>query len=153
MIAADTLPPAIADRLPAWLQAPYLSGGRDPAGWDCWGCVVHVAREAFGQTHGPLAGLYVDAVEERARIRALVGEALPCYRALAEPAPGAVALMSVEGDLVHAGLMLTPRLMISAIAKAGTITALVRRSREGHWLAERAPRHIVGFFVLAGAGV
>lgn len=127
--------------LARWGAVPYRSGGRDLAGWDCWGCVAWIGRERFGVDHGQLAGAYADAVTEVDVVAQLVRARLPAYQARPTPAPGLVALMSVAGERVHVGLALSERLLIHALDGVGTLYAAP---------GDRWWRRVVGWFELAG---
>lgn len=101
-------------RPPAWVAGyvglPFLSGGRDRAGLDCWGLVRLVLAERFGLDLPSYAGAYRDAS------RALdVAPLIAAERDLWSPVPdgsarlGDAVLLRVKGWPIHVGLLVARR--------------------------------------------
>ncbi len=97
-------PPRLADRVLSLLGAPYLWGGRSPAGFDCSGFVQQVFAEQG--VHLPR-----DAHEQF----------LVCRRAgqACEPSPGVLVFFGPpRGKVVHVGIAISPALLADA---SGTV--------------------------------
>lgn len=133
------LPPALRARLPVWQRTPYQDFGRDLSGWDCWGLVAYVGREAFGDAHEQFAGA---VPRDGASIATAVAAGLPLYDEAAACA-GAVALAVWKGRPLHVGLMLTARHMLHATRHEGTL--LTDLTQDDTWM-RRVERG--GFFIL-----
>lgn len=86
---------------------PFLDGGRDRFGCDCWGLVRMVLRERFDIDVPSLAGEY-ESTADRERIPRLVDSTKPLVGAekLGGPAAGLVVVLLQRGLPIHVGIML-----------------------------------------------
>lgn len=101
-----------------YLGKPWIAGGSGPEAYDCWGLVRAVYRERLGIL---LPEVDVSALSPLAVRRALAGhEERSHWRALAGPAPYAVALMSYGERPHHVGLW-TGEGVLHAIEGAGVV--------------------------------
>ncbi len=114
------LPREIERQQKIWWRVPYRDGGRDLSGWDCWGVVVYVGREIFGQAHQEFAGVVASVQDDSAVVDA-IGAKLPLYEECAAGA-GAVTLLKSKGLPLHVGLLLAPRIMLHALQEIGTLS-------------------------------
>lgn len=126
----DLMPRIVA----AYVGVPYRLHGRDPAGWDCRGCVDYLRRVIFNKVGPSLDGdVPIEATASAARIaevmEAQVRERLSAWTPCAAR-PGAVVLLEVFGRPAHVGLMLTPRDFIHAMAGCETV---ISRLDEPRW--------------------
>lgn len=117
----------------SYIGLPWVPGGRDAQGCDCWGLARLVYRDVAGIALDPLNGLYVTA-EEREDIAAIVaGEmAHGPWRAVA---PGAereldVLLFRCLGLQSHVGVVAGRGLMLHATAGQ---TSAIERYQDGRW--------------------
>lgn len=117
-----------------FVGVPYVLHGRDPTGWDCWGCVRWVRRAVFGLDSPCWGEVYADEAAGRADLwAALIAERLDAWTEC-EPKPGAVALIGRLGVEGHVGLMLTRNDLIHVERDSLTVVArrdagpLLRRS-------------------------
>lgn len=84
-----------------YLQVPYVDGGRDPSGWDCWGKVRWIAHhdfayplfESFGHVHPDDKQSLHNSFEQ------IQYQFDPC-----QPKAGAIACLFRRGVLVHVGI-------------------------------------------------
>ncbi len=126
----------------AFVGVPYSPRGRDPAGWDCWGC-VRWGRWAVFDRHSPdWSDAYTAAdfasVSQLAETTArLVRERLSAWREVPAQA-GAVVLLTIFDRPAHVGLMLTGDEMLHAFGRAATTIERVDSLR---WSGR-----VVGFF-------
>ncbi len=148
--------PALRDKegcVPAWcadyMAIPFLSGGRDRAGCDCYGLVRLVLRERFGVEVPSYAGEYPDALEY-AEVAALISRcllALPVaedglWCEIANPVPGAVILLRIAGEPWHVGVIVAERWFLHV--RPGTDSCLERYD------SIRWRRRIAGFYRYVG---
>lgn len=106
----------------AWLGVPYRLYGRDPAGWDCMGCVSHGRRELFGlPTPGLNEARYSRIDAARAvTVEAMIEERLSLWRPV-ERRAGAVGLFESFGRPAHVGLFLDPENVLHCERAFGTV--------------------------------
>ncbi|MDR2663080.1 MAG: C40 family peptidase [Treponema sp.] len=119
--------------IPSWVEGyigiPFVSGGRDRAGCDCYGLVRLVLSEQFGYTLPLLNTGYVNAcrTEETAP---LFKEHLPllagCKISRAEP--GAVAVIRFSGRASHVGIFVDDRSILHSIAGIGAFCTAVNHA-------------------------
>lgn len=117
----------------AYIGLPWLPGGRDAQGCDCYGLISQVYQDVAGIALDPLNGLYVTA-EEREDIAAIVaGEmAHGPWRAIE---PGSereldVLLFRCLGLQSHVGVVAGRGLMLHATAGQ---TSCIERYQDGRW--------------------
>ncbi len=87
--------------LQQYLSVPYLEGGRDLAGLDCWGLVLMV-RQALGL--GPLPSIG-GAVASQPLAVDRAHSAVSVELDVCAPEPGAVAAVFKRQLFVHAGVV------------------------------------------------
>ena len=99
---------AIASWAARYIGIPFVSGGRDSQGCDCYGLVRLVLLEQFQYKLPLLTGTYEDAnnADEtkdlfREHIPLLAGERIE------KPEPGAVAVIRFRGLPVHVGIFVS----------------------------------------------
>ena len=109
--------PAWADR---YVGIPFVSGGRDAAGCDCYGLVRMVLAEQFGCTLPLLSTDYRNAN--------IIAETEPVFRAqlpllagdlLERPEPGAVAVIRFQGLPSHVGVFVDGVYILHTLDKIG----------------------------------
>jgi cell wall-associated NlpC family hydrolase len=119
------------------LGVPFIVGGRDWSGWDCWGLVYLAHRELLGIDVPVLAADY-DAASSVGDLGALVDRERPVWREVERPAFGDVALFRVCRFETHVGFVLERGQMIHCLHGAGTLcervdTLLWARRRAGYF--------------------
>jgi len=98
--------------VPSWvvqyIGIPFLSGGRDKNGCDCYGLVRLVLQEQFGYQLPLLSGMYKNANDCR-EIRELFSEHIPLLAGerIDHPEPGSVAIIRFRGVPVHVGIFVS----------------------------------------------
>lgn len=127
------------DVTPAWAAAyvglPYVEGGRDRSGVDCYGLLVLVNREQFARDIDPMVDLAVPSAPGSGRdawvAAALARHAGANWVATDAPAAGDAVLMTVGGRACHVGVFLTRSaiLDIHAGATAAIVDPRGRRHR------------------------
>lgn len=133
--------------LPAWLDAyldlPFVEGGRSRAGVDCYGLLRLVLAERFGcdipedpagarragMDRASVAGLAARIEAARAEWRELRRDDIR---------PGAAILLRVEGRPLHVGVVLNDRAFLHAEPGAG-----VHAER---WDGARWASRVLGFY-------
>lgn len=120
------------------IGTPFVLGGREWGGWDCWGLVFVAHREVFGIKIATLSDDY-DAettFEELSRI--VDTQRVAEWNLVPTPKPGDVALFRVSRFQSHVALVAERGQMLHAMAGVGTVC---ERLETITW----AKRH-VGFF-------
>lgn len=86
-----------------YIGIPYLDGGRDRYGCDCWGLVRLVLKEQYGKALPALSY----SPGDKAEIAALIDTTKPLVAAvkIESPEAGDVLLMLVHGLPNHVGVM------------------------------------------------
>lgn len=92
-----------------YIGLPFLSGGRDRAGLDCWGLVLLYYREVLKQELPSLDDEYASAFDSQ-RVRELVDCTKPEVEAVRteEPETGDIAVIKLAGIPCHVGVYITP---------------------------------------------
>jgi len=95
----------IAPWASAYVGIPFLTGGRDHSGCDCWGCLYLIYREVFGINLPSYADEY-DSVRDGDVIRDTVKRHLNLWSAvpLGDVLPGDGLLFRLLGQPVHIGV-------------------------------------------------
>jgi len=111
-----------------YLSVPFVDGGRDTNGWDCWGCIAYVSRVEFDR---PLPeylnhGLECDRVSVR-QLRDDFARYHDQYTPISDPAPGDIVLLQPRRLPIHVGLIVDrdPLRMIHAERSVGTVVEKV----------------------------
>lgn len=103
-----------------YVGLPYIRGGRDRSGIDCWGLVRLVHAEQLGNDLPSFAESY-DIATERDRLADLVAQQKEAWQPVADPLPGDVVVLRVEGTESHLGLVVEPGRMLHAMAGSGSV--------------------------------
>jgi len=127
-----------------FIGVPYVSGGRDPGGWDCWGVVHYVSRHVFDRELPSYAD-YNDASERDEVGPIFQREALVDWLPVSEEQPGDVVVFRILGLPTHCGLVIDPPLMLHCLKGRATVLesyrALLWRNRiEGFYRWPMAAR-------------
>ncbi len=128
--------------IPPWvmeyLDIPFVSGGRDRRGCDCYGLVRLVLAEHFGKELPPL-DCYQDALHA-AQTEAVVDRYQPLLAGtrVEHPAPGDVAVMRLRGHHCHVGICIAPGVVLHTDRPTGTVaerlcSARLRGRIEGYY--------------------
>lgn len=91
-----------------YLGIPFLRGGSDHVGADCWGLVRLVYRERY-RIELPDPGPYDDS---REAMLALVRQEMPRWRRVEAADEGDVALFYLAGAPVHVGVCVAPNFVL-----------------------------------------
>lgn len=123
--------------LSEYIGIPFLAGGRDRAGCDCWGLLRLIYQERMGLLLPAYTG-YDDPLSAQAA--ALIQEGRTDWQVVESPEPMDAVLFKVAGRPNHIGLVVAPGQMIhSAAGKDSCIESYNRplwRSRiEGFYRA------------------
>ena len=108
----------------AWTQKyvgiPFLSGGRNVSGVDCYGLVRLVLNNEYGYNLPLLANTYDNALDVF-ETRALFQKYGPllCGEKISEPEEKAVALLKMRGLPSHVALYAGDDFIIHAMSKTG----------------------------------
>lgn len=117
------VPPGLEARVAHLIGAPFLAKGDGPEGWDCRGCAHWCLKTLCGVVVPDYRDFYAGVAaglpprSDRAR---LIAEGLADWRAVA-PQAGVVAWLEWLGGAGHVGFMLTPRRLLHADMRAGTV--------------------------------
>lgn len=124
----------------AYVGLPFLSGGREGPGLDCWGLVRAVYRDQLG-VDLPSYG-EIDAGETRRLTRAIEtgAQEQATWRRVAEPQPFDVAVMRLPTGLRwgHVGIVADARHVLhsekaSGVALARMDSPMIRNRIVGYW--------------------
>lgn len=91
-----------------YIGIPFVPGGRDRTGCDCWGLVHLISREVFSRVLPDLGNLYVLNPEELAGSAA---KAFSSFRPLVDgervstPEAGDIVVMKYRGFPCHVGIV------------------------------------------------
>lgn len=105
-----------------YVGIPFVSGGRDFTGCDCYGLVRLVLKEEYGISLPLLNSDYTNALSV-AETKRLFFENVPllCGERIKEPEEKAVALMNMCGRLCHVGLYAGEGYIIHSRHKVGVV--------------------------------
>lgn len=85
---------------------PFLDGGRDDAGWDCYGLVYCGCRDVLGIEIPAYAGFYKSTKQARLLMSISERELATTWSPVAAPQPMDGILLRVDGRPLHVGLVL-----------------------------------------------
>lgn len=107
--------------LTEYLSIPFLSGGRDKNGCDCYGLVRLILMEQYGIIL-PEFNLYPNALNHN-NIENIIERERPLLTGELQenPAPGLVVLFKTKGFKAHLGFMLTNKDVIHTTAGTGVV--------------------------------
>lgn len=118
------VPADLEARVSSIIGVPFLAKGDTLAGWDCRGCVRWCLKEFCAVETPDYRGLYdvatVTRLSGRGERARLIAEGLARWRPVA-PQAGAVAWLEWLGAAGHVGFMLSPRRLVHADMRAGTV--------------------------------
>lgn len=105
-----------------YVGIPFVSGGRDKTGLDCYGLVRLILTEEYGFDLPVLLGDYTNALNV-AETKRLFTENVPilCGGKISGPEEKAVALMRMCGRLCHIGLYAGDGCIIHSRHKTGVV--------------------------------
>lgn len=101
------------------IRVPFVIGGRDWSGWDCWGLVVVAYQEVAGVKIESFARQYNDDLGYQ-EIAVMIGRERPVWNPIPAPQPLAVSLYRINGREAHTSLCLDARTMLHAVDRVGT---------------------------------
>lgn len=135
---------AIADRIPEWVSEyvgmPYVAGGRDRDGADCFGLCLIVWRERFG-LDVPAYGGIAWGVDDSPDVGPIIEDQVRAGWAeipQGEELPGDGILIRMRGHPIHIGVVVAPGLMLHC---HDTADAAVEDYTAIQW-----KRRIIGFY-------
>ena len=117
-----------------YVGIPFVSGGRDKTGCDCYGLVRMILTAEYSYDLPVLLGDYDNALNI-SETKKLFMENVPvlCGKKIDTPQEKSVALMRMSGRLCHIGLYAGDGFIIHARYKAGTVLErLSSPSLSGH---------------------
>lgn len=113
------IPKELAD----YCQVPFVAGGRDPSGWDCYGLVWYIGKQHFGLELPSYKGQYDTDFNFDA-----IGELVENEKTYewsniedGQEVPGDLVLMRMRGHPVHVGLVVDKNYMIHVLKRNGTV--------------------------------
>jgi hypothetical protein len=113
-----------------YIGIPYLSGGRDRAGSDCWGLVRLVYREQYGIDLPSYGEIDYDAANI-AQTAGLIADHRDQWQDVQDPCAGDVVLLRIEGYPAHVGVMIDATRMLH-VHRDG-LTSCIERLDGGSW--------------------
>lgn len=127
--------------IPMWIYTvPFIEGGRDRKGVDCWGLLVLLFKE-FMDTELPTysgiaykGGNHEEAAFDLQRLR----DTQDIFYEVDEPKFGDIVLLTLLGRPLHVGFAINKTEMIHIAPKCGVV---LENFRGGKWR-----RKIVGFY-------
>jgi cell wall-associated NlpC family hydrolase len=113
----------IAPWAAAFVGIPYKPNGRDPTGWDCYGCVYHVLRAVFQIELPSYAGCY-DEPRNWLAMETAVGVGLRDWQPVrpTEAQVGDGVVLRLQGYPMHVGVLVdtAPLTMLHVLAEVDT---------------------------------
>lgn len=102
------------------ITVPFVIGGRDYAGWDCWGLVFCAYRDVFNT---PLKsyGLEYDPKLSYAEVSDLINRERSEWQSIDQPVAGDVGLYRVGKHETHVALIVAAKRMLHCEQRAGTV--------------------------------
>jgi probable lipoprotein NlpC len=101
-----------------YVGVPYRDKGRDPVGWDCYGCF----RFVFAERHKVLLPSYADTYDSatdkatvRATVRARLGGGEWAPVPLGDEREGDGIVFLLWGQPLHCGYVIAPGIMLHAL--------------------------------------
>ena len=117
------------------LGKPFVEGARGPAGYDCVGLALEMARRLGKQVPD-----YVSSEAELHRQLAADAAALADCPQISRPVPGCAVLLRVSPSQHHLALMVDEYRMIHTTAKTGCV---IERVNSALW-----QRRVIGYYSL-----
>jgi len=116
------------------IGVPFIDGGRDKSGMDCWG----LAREMYRRQGIDIPDYHVSAVSA-VSVASQMGVDVAYWQKLAQPALGCLVLIRLSPDVWanHVGIYIGDGKFIHAYSATGVSIGRLRRWRS----------RIVGFYV------
>ncbi|MCL1812219.1 MAG: C40 family peptidase [Treponema sp.] len=109
---------------PSWVAhyigIPFVSGGRDHTGCDCYGLVRLVLLKQFGYKL-PLLSLAYNNACDTTEIEPLMQNQLPllCGNRIQQPEPGAVIVVRYAGRTAHVGIFTDDEFILHTLNRIG----------------------------------
>lgn len=136
-----------------YVGLPYLKGGRDRRGIDCWGLVRLVWREQYGFEAPGFEGVGWDNLDPEARRKSIalivecVNIAVASYIRvpLGEQQPGDGVSLRMRGAEMHCGVMISPTHMIHIEEGVDSCIEDLRRPLWGY-RSQTQPGRIAAFY-------
>lgn len=97
----------------------FVDGGRDPAGWDCWGLVRWVYEHELGLALPSHDDEYDSVNDSPALLRIFEAER-EAWTQVEKPQSFDVAWISIAGRECHVGLVVEPGTLLHVLDRAGT---------------------------------
>jgi len=106
-----------------YIEVPFLEGGRDLDGWDCYGLCWYVAAEAFGRALPTYSGRYTTPLDYRELRRLVDSERTTSWRdiPLGSEQPGDVMVLRTRGLPIHVGLVIGEGRILHCERSVGTV--------------------------------
>lgn len=123
----------------SYIGIPYLAGGRDRAGLDCWGLLRTVYSEQLGIDLPSMQDAYITPADRRAIVD-LINGGLPEWK-LVEPAKERLfdaVLLRIARDACHVGLVAGHGLLLHV--EDDRLSCIER------YASPRIARRVVGFY-------
>ena len=98
---------------------PFVLGGRDRRGWDCWGLLRCVYAEQYGIELPRLAGEY-ESVEDYEAIGSLYRSEVSEWQQVDRPRDGDALWMRILGQPCHVGVWVTGPAVLHVLIGTGT---------------------------------
>lgn len=135
---AFRLPPPAGWAIP-YVGIPFVDGGRDCSGLDCWGLVSTVYREVLGidlPTYGEISAHDVARVTERIREDSAGAPWLPVMGA-AQP----FDVLVMRGRPLHVGVMVDARHVLHVEVETASVIVPVSSCSQVRWRRISIHRH------------
>ena len=139
-----------------YVGIPFVSGGRDENGCDCYGLIRLILKNEYGADLPVLSGSYTNALDA-AETKKLFLEKVPLLTGgrIEKPQAGAVALLRSRGLLCHVGLYAGDDYIIHARSGCGAVLERVTSPSisarvVGWWKID--PGYFSGESLLGGTG-
>lgn len=102
------------------IGVPFVIGGREFTGWDCWGLVYVAYRDVFNIGIGRFDDEYTENVTFN-ELAALISREKPAWSEVDQPMPGDISLYRVGRYESHIGLVLPGNRLLHCEAKINTV--------------------------------
>lgn len=97
----------------------FVDGGRDTAGWDCWGLIRWVYEHELGVLLPDYCDDY-ESVTDSAGLLAVFEAERQAWRQVETPRAFDVAWIAIAGRECHVGLIVDARTMLHVFERVGT---------------------------------
>jgi cell wall-associated NlpC family hydrolase len=105
------------------ITIPFVIGGRDWTGWDCWG-LIYLAYASVPALGGPVSS-YAAEYDSRLsypELARLIDRERPEWRSIVEPQPGDISLYRVGVHASHVALVTNGARMLHSENSVGTVS-------------------------------